>query len=106
MDEKMKPYGDGIHDDTEAIQAMLDRCGTVCIPDGRYLITKPLIIHSNTHLILSSQATLRLADGANCSLLDNDGSKLGIDYDPNEEFDDSEFEEEFEDSASEEDTDK
>ena len=73
MGEKMKLYGDGIHDDTAAIQAMLDTCGTVRIPDGRYLITKPLIIHSNTHLILSSLATLRLADGANCSLLDNDG---------------------------------
>ena len=73
MDEKMKLYGDGIHDDTAAIQAMLDKCGTVSIPDGRYLITKPLIIHSNTHLRLSAQATLRLADGANCSILDNEG---------------------------------
>lgn len=73
MDGKTRLYGDGIHDDTEAIQAMLDRCGTVYIPDGRYRITKPLIIHSHTHLILSSFATLRLADGANCSLLDNDG---------------------------------
>ena len=73
MDEKMKLYGDGIHDDTDAIQAMLDKCGTVRIPDGCYLISKPLIIHSNTHLILSSLATLRLADGANCSILDNDG---------------------------------
>jgi len=73
MDEKMKLYGDGIHDDTDAIQAMLNKCGTVYIPDGRYLITKPLIIHSNTHLIVASTATLRLADGANCSILDNDG---------------------------------
>jgi polygalacturonase len=73
MDGKIKLYADGIHDDTASIQAMLDQCGTVRIPDGRYLITKPLIIHSNTHLILSSSATLRLADGANCSLLDNDG---------------------------------
>ena len=73
MDEKMKLYGDGIHDDTATIQAMLDKCGTVRIPDGRYLITKPLIIHSNTHLILSSLATLNLADRANCSILDNDG---------------------------------
>ncbi len=73
MDGKIKLYADGIHDDTASIQAMLDKCGTVRIPDGRYLITKPLIIHSNTHLILSSSATLRLADGANCSLLDNDG---------------------------------
>jgi len=73
MDEKNKLYGDGVHDDTAAIQAMLDECGTVCIPDGRYLISKPLIIHSNTHLILSQSAMLRLADGVNCSLLDNDG---------------------------------
>lgn len=73
MKENIKLYGDGIHDDTAAIQEMLDRCGTVEIPDGRYLITKPLIIHSNTHLKLSAMATLRLADGANCSLLDNDG---------------------------------
>lgn len=69
----LKLYGDGIHDDTAAIQAMLDKCGTVRIPDGCYLICRPLIIHSNTHLILSQMATLRLADGANCSLLDNDG---------------------------------
>ena len=69
----LKLYGDGMHDDTAAIQAMLDRCGTVRIPDGCYLIRRPLIIHSNTHLILSQMATLRLADGANCSLLDNDG---------------------------------
>ncbi len=73
MRENVKLYGDGAHDDTAAIQAMLDKCGLVEIPDGRYLITKPLIIHSNTHLKLSSLATLRLADGANCSLLDNDG---------------------------------
>ncbi len=81
MEENMKLYGDGIHDDTAAIQAMLDRCGSVEIPDGRYLIGKPLIIHSNTHLKLSAQATLRLADGANCSLLDNDGLYSDI---PNE----------------------
>ena len=71
--EETKLYGDGMHDDTAAIQKMLDRRGTVMIPDGRYLIGKPLIIHSDTHLKLSAGATLRLADGANSSLLDNDG---------------------------------
>lgn len=71
--ENAKFYGNGINDDTAAIQEMLDKCGTVTIPDGTYLITKPLIIHSNTHLVLSKHATLRLADGANCSILDNDG---------------------------------
>ena len=73
MNENIKLYGDGLHDDTDAIQSMLDKCGRVEIPDGKYLISKPLIIHSNTHLILSSTATLRLADRANCSILDNDG---------------------------------
>lgn len=73
MDGKLKLYGDGLHDDTAAIQAMLDQRGTVRVPDGCYLITRPLIIHSNTHLILSRGATLHLADGANCSLMDNDG---------------------------------
>lgn len=73
MNKKIKLFGDGIHDDTKAIQKMLDKCGLVEIPDGLYLITRPLIIHSNTHLKLSQNATLRLADGANCSILDNDG---------------------------------
>ena len=73
MAEELKLYGDGKHDDTAAIQAMLDKRGTVQVPDGDYLISKPLIIHSNTHLILSQSTTLRLADGANCSLMDNDG---------------------------------
>jgi len=73
MIETGKLYGDGIHDDTRAIQTMLDRRGTVALPDGCYRITRPLIIHSNTHFRLSERAILRLADGANCSLLDNDG---------------------------------
>lgn len=66
-------FGDGIRDDTENIQALLDKGGYVHIPDGTYLITRPLIIHDNTHLHASCNAHFRLADGANCSLLDNDG---------------------------------
>ena len=73
MERKLKLCGDGIQDDTAAIQEMLDGRGEVRIPEGRYLISKPLVIHSNTSLILSPYATLRLAGGANCSLLDNDG---------------------------------
>jgi len=66
-------YADGIHDDTAAIQTMLDRGGLVEIPHGTYCITHPLIIRDNTHLRLAQTAHLRLADGANCALLDNDG---------------------------------
>lgn len=71
--ENLKLYGDGIHDDTQAIQALLDKRGLVELNDGCYLITKPLIIHDDTHFKLSPLATLRLGDDANCSLLDNDG---------------------------------
>ena len=31
-------YRDGLHDDTEAIQAKLDECGCVTIEGGIYLI--------------------------------------------------------------------
>ena len=66
-------YGDGIHDDTSAIQKLLDECGEIYIPDGKYLITRPLIIHDNTYLRASKFAHFRLGDHAQCSLMDNDG---------------------------------
>ena len=66
-------YGDGMHDDTEIIQKMLDNGGYVYLPAGKYLVTRPLIIHSNTHFCMDNTTTLKLADGANCSILDNDG---------------------------------
>ena len=72
MDE-IKLWKDGIHDDTAALQALLDKRGEVRVPDGRYLISKPLIIHDDTHLIVARNAVLRLTDHVNCSLLDNDG---------------------------------
>lgn len=73
MCEETKLYGDGVHDDTAALQALLDKAGEVRIPDGRYLVSRPLIIHDNTHLIAARNAVFRLADHANCSILDNDG---------------------------------
>jgi polygalacturonase len=66
-------YGDGIHDDTGAFQALLDNTeGKIEIPDGIYLISKPLKIHDNTNLSLSNKAVMRLADRANCAILEND----------------------------------
>ena len=66
-------YGDGIHDDTSVIQKLLDECGHIYIPDGKYKITRPLIVHDNTHIHASKFAHFWLADHAQCSLLDNDG---------------------------------
>jgi polygalacturonase len=62
--------GDGMHDDTDAVQAALDSCiggGTVCVSPGTYLI-RPIVINGNG-------VTLRLDVGA--TLL---GSPNLIDY--------------------------
>ncbi len=59
--------------DTEYIQSLLDKKGDVYISEGIYTIEKPLIIHSDTYLKLSKKTVLRLAEHANCSILDNDG---------------------------------
>ena len=67
-------YGDGIHDDTAAIQERID-CGAceiaLPVPEKHYLISKPLTIPSNFKLKLPRYAVIRLADGANCLMLQN-----------------------------------
>ncbi|MBO5285287.1 MAG: hypothetical protein J6B16_00130 [Clostridia bacterium] len=70
----LKLYGDGIHDDTLAIQELLDGgTGVVILPEPEkfYLISKPLEISSNTTLKLPRYATIRLKDGSNCVMLTN-----------------------------------
>ena len=67
-------YGDGIHDDTNAIQEMIDSgtCEvTLPVPKKLYLISKPLVIPSNFKLKLPRYAEIKLADGANCFMLQN-----------------------------------
>ena len=67
-------YGDGIHDDTAAIQAMID--SGVCevslpAPQKFYLISKPLTLPSRFKLKLPRFAEIQLADGANCFMVQN-----------------------------------
>ena len=67
-------YGDGIHDDQPAIQEMLDSgsCEVALpAPAVRYLIKRPLTIPSHCKLKLPRFAEIRLADGANCFMLQN-----------------------------------
>lgn len=69
----MKLYGDGIHDDTLALQELLDGCGIVTIDrPGTYLVSKTLIIHSNTRFILSPGAKLLAAPLSRCALIENE----------------------------------
>ena len=58
-------YGDGIHDDTRALQDALDKMrsgGTVYFPDGVYLISAALIFYSNQWLKFSDNAVLLRSD--------------------------------------------
>lgn len=74
-------YGDGIHDDTAAIQEMIDSgCREVVLPtpEKHYVISKPLELPSNFRLVLPRFAEIRLADNANCLMLKN---KMTPDYD-------------------------
>ena len=66
-------YGDGIYDNTLALQKMLDERGIVTIDSpGTYLVSKTLIIHSNTRLILSPGAKLLAAPLSKCALIENE----------------------------------
>lgn len=66
-------YGDGIHDETAALQLLLDGRGIVHIEKpGIYQISKTLKIHSNTRLILSPGAKILAAPLSKCALIEND----------------------------------
>ena len=65
-------YGDGIHDDTAAIQELLDS-GVAEVhlpaPKAHYCISKTLKIHSCQTLRLAETATVRLLPGSSCAMV-------------------------------------
>ncbi len=68
-------FGDGIHDDTAAIQSMLDsRASFVYLPPPKahYRISKTLVLHSGQELKLDRFTLIRLAPASNCLMLTND----------------------------------
>lgn len=67
-------YGDGIHDDFQAIQEMID--SGVCevalpAPKVKYMISQTLTIPSNFRLVLPRYAEIVLTKGANCPMVRN-----------------------------------
>ena len=67
-------YGDGVHDDTSAIQERIDNAGCELIlppPQAFYLISKPLELPSNFKMCLPRFAEVRLAKDSNCVMLKN-----------------------------------
>lgn len=67
-------YGDGVHDDAPAIQAMLDS-GTCVValppPEAHYCIGSTLVIHSGQTLTLHPTARIQLMPGSDCLMLRN-----------------------------------
>jgi len=72
--EECLPIGDGVHDDTAAIQALLDK-GTSLVslpaPVKEYVISRPLLIGDGQELRLGRFSRIRPADGSNCRMLSN-----------------------------------
>jgi len=69
-----KLYGDGIHDDTLALQEMIDNAkGSVKLPMPKdcYLISKPLELPSNFQLTFPRFAHIKLMAGSDCLMLIN-----------------------------------
>ena len=67
-------YGNGINDDTAAIQELIvSGKGELRLPmpEKFYLISRPLELPSNFSLILPRFAEIRLMDGASCPILKN-----------------------------------
>ena len=67
-------YGDGIHDDTLAIQEMIDSAKyelALPVPEKNYLISKPLELPSDFCFILPRFAEIKLKKGSDCIMLKN-----------------------------------
>ena len=67
-------YGDGVHDDTAAIQELINTSGTelkLPVPKMCYLISAPLELPSDFKLVLPRFAEIKLAKGSNCVMLKN-----------------------------------
>ncbi|MBR2353240.1 MAG: hypothetical protein IKA76_01900 [Clostridia bacterium] len=57
--------------DYQMLQSLLDRGGEIHIPDGVYTIDETLVIGDNTHLVLSYNTVIRLADNSDCIMMKN-----------------------------------
>ena len=69
-----KLYGNGINDDTQAIQERIDNANhelLLPMPEKCYIISKPLELPSNFKLALPRFAEIKLADNSDCVMLKN-----------------------------------
>ncbi|MBQ7604048.1 MAG: hypothetical protein IJU75_03760 [Clostridia bacterium] len=74
INKEYKLYGDGIHDDTDALQGLIDSSDGELVlndPGKCYLISRTITLPSDFRLVMPEDATVRLRDGSNCLMLMN-----------------------------------
>lgn len=70
--------GNGIEDDTLAIQTAIDQRGIIYLPPGTYRISTPLKVSSNTHLIGATVQSVIRQHTSNSPILVLNGERLLI----------------------------
>lgn len=73
--------GDGISDDTTALQSTINSGKPIFIPDGTYVVSQPLICQSVCMMELSKNATIKAKTGTTLSCLlglRNDGNAYSL----------------------------
>lgn len=70
---KYELFGDGKRDDTDALQELLDTQKVVVLPSpkDKYIISRPLVIGSDTVLKMDENTVIMLAAGSDCVMLRN-----------------------------------
>ena len=69
---KKRLYGDGINDDTAAIQELIDSSKGLVhlpVPKEKYLISKTLLLHSDLELRLEPYTVIQLMPNSSCLML-------------------------------------
>ena len=73
--------GDGISDDTTALQSAINSGKPIFVPDGTYIVTQPLICRTVCMMELSKNATIKAKTGTTLSCLlglRNDGNAYSL----------------------------
>ena len=76
----LRLVGDGVTDDTAAIQALIDTgrsCVTLPPPKDHYVISKTLLLGSGQELRLDRFTRIRLAKGSSCFMIANRNREAG-----------------------------
>lgn len=64
--------GDGITDDTAAIQNAINNCEYLIFDSGKYIISSPIYLKSNLNIVFSPTCEIFLKDNSKCIMFDTE----------------------------------